>query len=255
MPDFVADMGHGPTPLRYVPTTTVAAPADTNTTDKLVKSDAPLKYSTTDKNRAVLCAVDEVPELIALSRVEAANGPVGCAVVPNASAGMRESGSFIMDLPFSGSDPGGDRRSILADGAGGYKIVVAAKSTVRTGVVGNNNAIDWTARDAGPGGNSVTVALVDPAGNSQPLTVSVAGLAISVSLATSSGGAITSTAAQVIAAIRAHAAADDLVTVANASTSTGAGVVVAVAATPLAGGKSGVGLVLSTANARMLVQF
>ena len=112
----------------------------------------------------------------------------------------------------------------------------AVAATLATGVVGNNNALTWTAQDAGEAGNGISVCLRDPAGNNQSLSVTVSGNDIVVNLATGAGGAITSTAADVDAAIAASAAANSLVAVANTGASTGAGVVVAVAATNLSGG-------------------
>lgn len=114
--------------------------------------------------------------------------------------------------------------------------VSETRATKTTGVVGNNNAILWSANLRGTAGNTVTVALVDPSANNAALSVSVSGTAITVHLATGGTGSITSTAAQVIAAIAASAAASALVDVANASTSTGAAAVVAAAAAALTGG-------------------
>lgn len=111
----------------------------------------------------------------------------------------------------------------------------AAAATLQTGVVGTNNAIQWTAREDGADGNAITVALV-VAGANTALSVDVDGDAITVNVATSAGSAATSTAADVIAAVQADAAANALVTVDDAGASNGTGVVAAVAATPLAGG-------------------
>lgn len=111
-----------------------------------------------------------------------------------------------------------------------------AAATATSGVVADNNALTYTARDAGAGGNGVSVQLKDPAGNSQSLSVTVNGNDIVVNLATDGSGVITSTATLVKAAIEASAGANSLVSVAHTSTSTGAGVVVAQAATPLTGG-------------------
>jgi phage tail sheath protein FI len=113
----------------------------------------------------------------------------------------------------------------------------AATAGLNTGVVGSNNAITWTAITAGRAGNNITVQLKDPKANSQALSVAVSGTVITVNLATDGSGAITSTAALVIAAITASAAASALITAANTGASTGAGVVAAmVKAKPLAGG-------------------
>lgn len=116
----------------------------------------------------------------------------------------------------------------------GARVDEQAASLV-TGVVGSNNAIRWTARDPGVGGNALRVALV-VAGTSTALSVGVTAGVITVNVATDGGGAPTSTAAQVITAVQAHDEADALVTVANEGASTGAGIVAAVASTPLAGG-------------------
>jgi hypothetical protein len=81
------------------------------------------------------------------------------------------------------------------------------------------------------GGNDITVELADPAAADRALEVTVTGRAIRVSLATDAGGAVTSTAAQVAAAV--NGAAGQLVTAYTYRGSTGDGVVTPVAATPL----------------------
>jgi len=128
---------------------------------------------------------------------------------------------------------GADGKAVVAGG------LVAAK--LETGKVADNNAITWTAREAGDEGNDLSVALVDPAGNGKALAVDVDGDEVVVSLATDGGGAITSTAAQVIAAVKEHDLASQLVSVANTGASTGAGVVAPVAKTSLAGGSDAEG--------------
>lgn len=100
-----------------------------------------------------------------------------------------------------------------------------------TGTVASNNAIRWTSRKPG---KTVKVAILNN-GASKPLAVSINGDTVEVQAATDAGGLITSTAAQVIAAVNAHLLAQDIVKAANESTSTGAGVVAAVAATALTG--------------------
>jgi len=113
----------------------------------------------------------------------------------------------------------------------------AATASLLTGVVASNNAITYTAVTPGKPGNDITVHHKDPKANSQALSIDVRGTAITVNLATGNTGAITSTAAQVIAAITASAPASLLVTAANTSTSTGAVAVGAsVKVQPLSGG-------------------
>ncbi|MBW4701580.1 M14 family zinc carboxypeptidase [Micromonospora sp. RL09-050-HVF-A] len=81
------------------------------------------------------------------------------------------------------------------------------------------------------GGNDLTVELADPGAADRPLTVTVTGKAIRVSLATDATGVVTSTAAQVAAALTAEAGA--LVTAYTYRGDAGAGVVTPVAPTPL----------------------
>jgi hypothetical protein len=61
------------------------------------------------------------------------------------------------------------------------------------------------------GGNDITIDFVNPGASDQPLTVGVDGDAITVSLATSGTGGLTSTAAQVVAAINGDPGASALV--------------------------------------------
>lgn len=111
-----------------------------------------------------------------------------------------------------------------------------AAATLNTGSVAANNALSFTAVQVGSLGNGVTVAYQDPRANNAPLSVSVNGKDITVNLATSVAGAITSTAVQIATAIAASPAASALVTVANTGASTGAGAVAAIPRTALAGG-------------------
>lgn len=128
--------------------------------------------------------------------------------------------------------------------------VAAVAATLATGVVGSNNAITYTGRVGGAADNDLRVQLKDPSANSQSLSVAVNGNDIVVSLATDSGGVITSTATLIIAAIAASAAAHSLITAANTGASSGAGVVAAVALTALTGGvDAGTGWALGIACA------
>lgn len=128
--------------------------------------------------------------------------------------------------------------ALVTSDAVGRAVTAAAAvaATLATGSVGANTGITWTADEAGTAGNSIRIQLRDPAGNSQALSVDVDGDDIIVSLATNGGGAITSTAAQVIAAVLEDNTASQMVNAANTGASSGAGVVSAVALTALAGG-------------------
>jgi hypothetical protein len=141
----------------------------------------------------------------------------------------------------TGDDPiRSDFGTVAASQVLAVNTVIARKSEVRatqvTGVVGDNNAVLWSAKARGVAGNAVTVALVNPSANNAALAITVTGNAISVALATGVAGAITTTGAQLVTAIQASATATALVDVAAHSTSTGAAAVVASAAAALTGG-------------------
>ena len=114
---------------------------------------------------------------------------------------------------------------------GGY----ANFASLTTAIAGTNNDLVWTANTGGTAGNAITIAYV-VAGTNTPLTVSVAGNAITVNVATNGAGAATSTAAQVAAAVAATPAAGQKVTGTNAAGNDGTGVVAAMGATALTGG-------------------
>lgn len=103
-------------------------------------------------------------------------------------------------------------------------------ATLTTGTQGTDK-ITWTVKTYGVSGNAITVALVK-SGNDTPLSVEVSAQAITVHLATGSSGDVTSTAAQVVTAITAHAGASALVQATSADT----GIVSSIAATNLTGG-------------------
>lgn len=108
------------------------------------------------------------------------------------------------------------------------------RATLTMGPAGANNDLVFYARTPGTGGNAITVAIV-VAGNNTPLSVGVVGNAITINSATNGSAAATSTANDVIAAVRASAAANALVNVSRKYGDDGTGVVAAVAATALSG--------------------
>lgn len=96
--------------------------------------------------------------------------------------------------------------------------------------------LTYTSLVDGTYGNSITIAYINPGTMSAPLSVSVSGTAITVSLATSLLGAPTSTASDILGAINGSDASE-LVSVVVSGT--GSNVQAAAAATPLAGGAAG----------------
>jgi hypothetical protein len=109
------------------------------------------------------------------------------------------------------------------------------KSTLTTSLAGANNDLVFTSLLNGVDGNAITVNYTDPGGTTATLSVAVTGTAIVVSLGRAAS-AINTTGTLLAAAIAASPAASALVSVANAGGNSGAGLVTAMATTPLAGG-------------------
>lgn len=112
------------------------------------------------------------------------------------------------------------------------------KAALTTALAGAQNDLTFTAKNAGPGGNEITVQYA-VAGASTPLSIVVTGKAIVVNVATDGASAAISTAAQILAEINANSRANLLVTSALAPSNDGTGVVTALTATALAGGALG----------------
>ena len=114
-------------------------------------------------------------------------------------------------------------------------MVRAALTTAQTGT---HNDLVFTAVNAGPEGNSIQIEYLEPGGDNA-LSVTVEGQKIIVSLATT-GGASTSTAADVMTAVQSHAVASKMVSVDNATSNDGTGIIsTALSATNLTGGTFG----------------
>lgn len=111
----------------------------------------------------------------------------------------------------------------------------ATVATADTGVVGTNNAITWTTVATGENANTTTVQIKGSTGNNVALSIVRVGDDIVVTPATDGGGAITSTATLVLAAIAGSNAAG-FVTGANKGASSGAGLVAAQGPVQFAGG-------------------
>lgn len=110
------------------------------------------------------------------------------------------------------------------------------QATLALGSVAANTGITLTAVKVGAAGNLASIILRDPRANSQALAVTVDGDAVTVSLATSIAGAITTTATLLLAALAASPTAAAIFTAAATGASTGAGVV---SATPVVTSLSG----------------
>jgi len=113
---------------------------------------------------------------------------------------------------------------------------VAATVTLKASGAGARDDIVITAKQTGVAGNAIKVQLVDPNAASASLKVAVETDVIRVYLATDGTKAITSTIAQVIAAINAALFVKDIVVASLAEGSEGTDAAIAVAATALAGG-------------------
>jgi len=146
-------------------------------------------------------------------------------------AALKRDGRVMKMTPTLGSEV---TKSKTAYSAPVKQVTDVFLGTAATLTVGN---IVYTARDAGTDGNSITVTVVDPAGNNAALSIGVVGNDITVNLATDGASAPTSTGTQVLAALQASAAAMLLVEVAG--TGTMSTVQAAAAQASLAGGANG----------------
>jgi len=113
---------------------------------------------------------------------------------------------------------------------------VASTVTLKASGAGNQNDIVITAKKTGADGDKIKIQLVNPDAASASLKVAVETDVIRVYVATDGAKAITSTIGQVIAAINAALFVKDIVVASLAEGSAEGDVVIAVAATPLAGG-------------------
>jgi hypothetical protein len=132
----------------------------------------------------------------------------------------------------------------LVMSAANGQVTIAGETTAEAATVtvgATNSKVMLTAVEEGAEGNAITITITDPPGNNVALSVDVDGTAIEVIAATDGSSAITSTAAQVIAAINEDNDASQLVVAENGAASNGTGVVAAAAATPLTGGTDAAG--------------
>lgn len=136
-----------------------------------------------------------------------------------------------------GADPGLWGMLFRTDGTPDATVQAA----LSTNLTGNNNDIVYTAVPIGTDGNLVTVAYADPGAGDATLSVTVDGNAITVHLATDSGGTITSTADDIKTEIGNTAEADALVQTADKGGNDGSGVVTEMAASPLIDGADATG--------------
>lgn len=197
----------------------------------------------------------------AITITPAVGAPVNVYMVQDTSVsallyGPRTFGPYLFDCTFviTGSGETVSQAISAVSNLGGLLLtsagapVAAARATVNVNPTGDDNSLTFTARAYGASGNEIRVTYIDPGAASQSLAVSVAGPSIVVSLATNGGASITSTAAQVKAAVEAHEPANRLVSVAihtgdSGTADDGSGVVTAMASAALTGGAgTGIGI-------------
>ena len=121
--------------------------------------------------------------------------------LPEPSSGYRRKAQWV----FGTATPYAGETGSLTTAEGGRAVILTSKA------------------DGDEGGNTVSARLLDPGAPNAPLSVSVIGNLVSVSLATNGSGALASTAAQVVAAINANVSASALVTAETYRSDAGAG--------------------------------
>jgi len=113
--------------------------------------------------------------------------------------------------------------------------ITPPKASLTTSLTGTNNDLVFTAIKKGQQGNAINVTYVDPGGTTATLAVTVEGFKITVSLGRASS-AINTTAAALATAVLADSNASQLITIANAGSDDGTGLVTALSQTFLSGG-------------------
>lgn len=174
------------------------------------------------------------------------DGTVGSVLQPGFTGVF---GPYMVERNFSVSDGATvtTAESVIAKSFGGLLLTNAGapddavRASANVNPAGEDNGLTFTARSYGADGNSIRVTYVDPGAASQSLSVAVAGTSIVVSLATDGDALITSTAADILAAIEAKQAAANLVSVAIMTSDSGVaddgtGTVTAMTATALTNG-------------------
>lgn len=108
------------------------------------------------------------------------------------------SAGMVLDTPQIGIATATSITGVgFSSGAGAP--VDAVQASLDRDPAGDDNALTFTAKDYGTGGNAITITYVDPGDNDQVLGVVVVDTDAVVNLATGVAGAITSTAAEVLA--------------------------------------------------------
>lgn len=183
--------------------------------------------------------------------VQAEDGSVAAFLSPGFSQSF---GPYLVERNFAVSDASVSMAAYMVS-LGGLLTsnagvpVDAVASTLDVNPTGDDNGLTFTAKAYGAAGDEISISYVDPGGTTAALSVSVSGQAIVVSLARAAD-AITSTAAEVKAAIEASPQAAALVSVAVLTSDSGAGddgsgIVTAMAAASLADGAgTGIGSIL-----------
>lgn len=175
----------------------------------------------------------------------------GAIVSRNAANKLAQpTGNAVAGLAGALANAAYSYRIAAVDDVGSSLASVAAAATVvssgiygsrSTALTGANNDLKFTAKTIGTTGNSNTVTYVDPGGNNAALGVVITPnsgyAAVVVNLATDSGGAITTTANDILVALTvAGASFSDFMSVTYVTGNDGSGVVTAMSSSALTGG-------------------
>lgn len=184
------------------------------------------QFSITALTSPVTYSVSQSTDTVRTGIAAITDGTIDSTVITDSSLSGVTAISLTQDVAF-----------LVSDGAPED----AVQASLDANPAGDDNGLTFTAVAYGSSGNAISIEYVDPSENDAVLGVTVAGSVITVSLATGGAGAITSTAAEVLAAIEADAAADALVAVAidaadSGVADDGSGIVTALAADLLTGG-------------------
>jgi len=167
-------------------------------------SNAPLSVAVTDRAITISLATDAAgtPTSTAAQVASAVNANPAASTLVSTSTGGGPGTNIVGALGQTALTP------VITGNAG---LAMLYQSGFGEATLTTSDGVVFTAVAPGADGHDITITIVDPGAPNAPLSVSVAGDAITISLATDASGMPVSTAAQVVSAVNANPAASTLV--------------------------------------------
>ncbi len=192
-------------------------------------NDITINYAKSGNNTALAVNVANDDEITVTLATDASGNVTSTAADIVAAVNAHAEAKLLVAAAGTGTTSVANEAVPAANLTGGSFGVAYAAKTIGEG----DAAVEFQAKESGPSGNDITINYAK-SGNNTALAVTVADDAITVTLATDGSGDVTSTAADIVAAVNAHAEAKLLVAAAGTGTASVANE--SVSATHLTGG-------------------